>query len=321
MTSCTTFAMACSAFALSTGIAAAAEPLKATVGGYMHIGVGYLDAAGSTGGDVDVIRDGEIHFGFKGSSDNGLTFDGRVELEAFGATDQIDENWARVSGSFGAIMIGANDTAKTEMAVGVLYAPGDKVGYYDDDAMQGLTGAVDGAGDQMGLHYYSPEVYGFSFGASYISDTNSDGAKDGAFKVAADQAYSLALRYDGGFGDVTYAVATGWEQIDVPGGLTQDSYSLGGEMATLGFTVALYWERNFDDTNDYTGGLAYATGPWTVAAGYARTETAGAADVDTYAGWVSYALAPGVSMSAGAAHADGGGVSGTSAQTWLSLRF
>ena len=82
MTRITTFAAACSAAALFATGALAAEPLTASIGGYMHIGVGLTDDIDGTGSEdkVGVLRDGEIHFNFKGSSDNGLTFDGRVEL-------------------------------------------------------------------------------------------------------------------------------------------------------------------------------------------------------------------------------------------------
>jgi hypothetical protein len=314
--------MACSALALSATGAFAAEPLTASVGGYMHIGVGLTDVAGSTGdGDnIGILRDGEIHFKFKGSSDNGLTFDGRVELEAFGATDQIDENWARVSGSFGSVMIGGNDEVKTEMATGVLYSPGSKIGYYDDDVQQGLTKGIDGAGDGPGIHYQTPNFYGFSAGASYIADVEADGLNDGQYTQPGEDAYAFALRYDGGFGDVTYAASGAWLSIDRGAG-TEDTYSFGAEGGYAGFTVGGYWEQNFDETNDYALGVAYKTGPWTVAGGYSLNETEGEPDTDTYAGWATYALAPGVSTSAGVAYADNGDVSGYNAMAWMSLNF
>jgi outer membrane protein OmpU len=322
MTRITTFTAACSAAALFATGALAAEPLKASVGGYMHIGAGVVDDATSADDTkFGVIRDGEIHFKFKGTSDNGLTFDGRVELEAFtSSSDQIDENWARVSGTFGAIMIGGNDQVKTEMAAGVLYAPGTKIGYYDDDVLQGLSGTLDGTGDDMGIHYQSPSFYGFSAGASYIPDVNTDGANDGQFSGDGDSAYALAMRYDGGYGDVTYAAAGGWINIDTATG-AQDTFSFGGEGTYSGFTLAAYWEQNFDETNDYTLGAAYKTGPWTFAGGYALTEKDAAPDTDTFAGWATYALAPGVSTSAGVAHADNGDTTGYSALAWMSLNF
>jgi hypothetical protein len=41
----------------------AAEPIKASVGGCMHIGVGVTDPAGGAKGDkIGMLRDGEIHF-------------------------------------------------------------------------------------------------------------------------------------------------------------------------------------------------------------------------------------------------------------------
>jgi len=88
---------------LVAGAAQAADPVTASVSGYMHAGVGYVDRRGSDA-DIGVMRDGEIHFNARGTSDNGLTFRGRVELEAFTSGDQIDENWVEVGGAFGRVL-------------------------------------------------------------------------------------------------------------------------------------------------------------------------------------------------------------------------
>jgi hypothetical protein len=288
----------------------------------MHIGAGVVDDATAAADDAKfgVLRDGEIHFKFKGSSDNGLTFDGRIELEVFTTTDQIDENWARVSGSFGSIMIGGNDNVKYEMGVGILYSPGTELGYYDDNGFLGLTGPIDAEKDALGIHYRTPSFYGFSAGATYIPDLGADGTNDGQFAFGGEAAYAVAVRYDGGYGDVTYAFSGGLLNKDAASG-SQDTYSFGAEGAYAGFTLAGYWEQNFDETNDYTLGVAYQTGPWTFAGGYALTEQDAASDTDTFAGWATYALAPGISTSAGVAHADNGDTSGYSALAWMSLNF
>ncbi|MGG7564641.1 porin [Rhodovulum sp. DZ06] len=312
------------AIALGAGAAQAAEPLTAQVSGFMFGGVAWVDTA-TTDGDFSVIRDGEIHFTFRGVSDNGLTFDGRVELEAFTDTDdQIDENWVRVSGPFGAVMIGGNDTAKTELAVGVLYAPGDKVGYYDDDANQGLTGGIDGSGDQVGIHYYTPSFAGFSAGVSYLPSVDSDGPNDTNTAVFADgeNVFSVGLVYEYEFtgAGISLALGAGYEDVDTPTG-DMESWNVGGTISGSGITLAAYWEENFDETNDWNLGLAYETGPWTFAGGFGHSEAAGAADVDTFAGWASYAVAPGVSFSAGAAHASDDNDDAMIAATWVSLNF
>lgn len=302
------------------GAASAAEPLTASVSGFMNMGIGI--AENDAGDDVFLQRDGEIHFGFSGTSDNGLTFDGRVELEAFGTEDYIDENWVRVSGTFGALMIGGNDTAKTELAVGVLYAPGDKVGYYDDDATQGFTGGLDGAGDQLGIHYYTPSFAGFSAGVSYLPSDDADGLTDGQFVTspAATSIWSFGAVYEAEYEGIGVALSGGYETQEIAGA-DSDTWSIGAQVSAQGFTLAATYEDNLDDTSDYAVGLGYETGPWTFAGGYSHTEADGADDADTYAGWATYALAPGVAVSGGAAYADSGDEDAVIGLTWISLNF
>lgn len=119
--------------AATAGVVHAADAPVGTVGGYMFMGAGITDFTGTGDAEVGILRDGEIHLGWRGTSDNGLTFRGRIELEAFSAPgDQIDENWGEVSGSFGSLLIGSNDSAADNYGdVGIIYGPGARLAYYD----------------------------------------------------------------------------------------------------------------------------------------------------------------------------------------------
>lgn len=321
----TSSAIALCAFAAAPAFAA--EPLKASVGGYMAAGFGYLKEAGSTkDGSFGVMRDGEIHFKVKGAADNGLTFSAQVELEAFTTTDQIDENFVKVGGKFGEVMIGGNDSAKEHLTVGVLYAPLTKVGYYDDDVMQGLSGGIDGASDSVGIHYFSPNFSGLRLAASWQPNATADGASDtNALSTGGDDVYAIAASYAREFDGLDLALSAAYEKTDRS--TNDDTYGFGAQLGWQGLRLAAYVEQNYDESWDYTGGVGYKTGPWTIAGGYARTETAGQDDVDTVSGWVTYALAPGVSATAAAAYATGGAVpagtndDGVVAMTYLSLNF
>ena len=165
---------------------ASAKDVELGLGGYMRVGAAYVsepEAAGA--GDEDenfvLLRDGEIHFKGKGTLDNGLTIEARVELEAFTTGDQIDENWVRVSSSFGQIMIGGNDNAAINAGyVGFtstfinhanadgtyVFTPGN-VGTYNQE-------------DDIGIHYYTPTIAGFQVGVSYQPDDDNDGDDDGS---------------------------------------------------------------------------------------------------------------------------------------------
>ena len=319
------------------GTAFAAEPLTASVGGYMNVGVGFGDiydgdtasatfGTNTQGDDVGVLRDGEIVVKFKGSSDNGLTFDGRYELEAFGSGDQVDENWARVSGSFGAVMIGGNDTAMYALSAGVLYGPGYVIGYYDAFSRAGQLGKSYGY-DGVGIHYYTPNFSGFQAAVSYIPNGDSDGANDGYYKQAAgvdgDNIWSVGANYTAEMEGFRVSASGGYSDAD---GSDMEAWSLGLELGTAGFTVAAHFEDNAgaDAGQDLAVGASYATGPWTATIGYSTLlDAPTGGDIDTFAGWVTYALAPGVKAAAGIEHSsrDGALEDSTAGLAYLNLSF
>ena len=106
--------------------AIAAEKMKLSVGGYMEQWFGFTSQDDATGQDYSgfsTVSDGEIHF--KGSTkldnDNGIKIGVNVQLEAQQGGDQIDEQYMTVSGGFGQIIIGDENSALYKMH----YAPND----------------------------------------------------------------------------------------------------------------------------------------------------------------------------------------------------
>jgi predicted porin len=324
------------------GVASAAEPLKASIGGYMSIGVGITD--NSKGDDVVLLRDGEFHLKFKGSSDNGLTFDGRMELEVFGDNDQVDENWARVSGSFGAIKIGGDDTAMNSLSAGVFYGPGSVIGYYDEIAPSTLATLGKQYGtDYLAIHYNTPNISGFQAAFTYAPDGTSDNTSDGTFAVNdgvsgnidpetlketyGSNVYSVGANYTGEVGGVSLSLSAGYADAD---GDDQEAYSFGAEVGMSGVKVAVHFEENrgADAGQDLALGIEYSTGPWTATLGYAvlldgptaRSPVAAVpavgataavpaisainGDIYRISGWATYAIAPGVKGVAGVTYVD-----------------
>lgn len=334
------------------GSAFAAEPITASVGGYMGIGIGISD--NPDGDDVGILRDGEIHFKAKGSSDNGLTFEARVELEAFGSSDQIDENYVRISGSFGQVMIGGNDTAKNNLTTGIFYAPLALGGYYDHIARvgNGYSG-IDQAGDQPGIHYNTPNFNGLQAAISYQPEGGADGSNDaqytqndgsdGSCEVGddscanSDNIWSFGVNYLGDFDGFSFRLSAGYETSD---GSKQDTWSLGAQGGTGGFMLGVYYEDNkgknvFDLTDpdnpafiervdggqDLAIGGTYSTGPWTVGAGY-TTVLDDDNDPWRVGGWATYAMAPGVSATLSLEHGDSSSTgSATSGLAYIALNF
>ncbi|MEM7545039.1 MAG: porin [Pseudomonadota bacterium] len=310
------------------------------VSGYYYLGLGLSDASDQDG--LGIVRDGEIHFNGRLTADNGLTFRARVELEANTSADQIDENWGSVGGSFGTILIGSNDDAVYNNHVGVIYAPGARVGYYDEFNTVTAGAAYNRAGvgsDQIGIHYTTPDFFGFkAYGSYHPSATTSDGP--GGFGVGDNNVinfegtdlYAVGASYTGDFGDFGFAVSGGFTDVEALGQL----YTFGANVSFGGFTVAGTYERENPDGGGQNGdefaiGMQYATGPWTVGGGWGSADgdqfTGGStngADLgeDQITGWVTYAAAPGVLFTVGLEYADAeGGGSDFGGLGYLTLRF
>ncbi|MGM0585617.1 MAG: porin, partial [Pseudomonadota bacterium] len=320
------------------GSANAAEPITASVGGYFFTGVGYADAEtwNATTGTLNdrdgfgVIRDGEIYFTATGSSDNGLTFTGHVQLEAFTSGDQIDENWVEVEGSFGQVRIGGDDHASYNMAVGNQAFRGAHIAVLDGFGKSGGPAAFESHnrfGDQIALHYYTPRISGFQLGASWMPDGTTDGAFDSNNLVTGmdgdvEDVLSIGANYIGDFSGVSLGLSAGYDYVSeegyaVAGDPTTDigdtdGFTLGATLGYAGFKLGGIWQEALDDqsmldnVDKYIGTLSYGTGPWTFGVAYGRFEEdrTDGFEQDKIAGWVDYALAPGVQLGAGVEWSD-----------------
>ena len=334
--------LASSALVMAASAAAASERVAATLNGYFHAGVGYTDSdfigGGSGINDVTLLRDGEIHFNFRGTSDNGLTFVGRVELEAAGNTgagNWSDRSWAGIRGAFGAVEVGNIRHASYDMATGPLFVGGAHIGHYDAFNRSGPGASNNRFGRPVGLFYNTPVFSGFQARLSYHPDATAQRA-GGTQTVGADDVISVGLNYRFAGDGFAVQLSGGYDHISGSGrGFggqnatgDEDAFTAGirGEFAGI-VLGGLYKERLLDtDSTDWLINATYGTGPWIFGAGYVYSDFGNAAangDRDRYAGWVSYALSPGVTVQAGVEHTDerSGGPSGTAALAWMTLTF
>jgi predicted porin len=301
---------------------ATAAEWSTRITGYYFLGLGVSDASNQDG--VAVLRDGEAHVRAKLVADNGITFQARVELEAFTQSgDQIDENWGSVSGSFGTIMIGGNDDAVYNNHVGTIYAPGARIGYYDNFSLT-TAGNVSynraGLGlDNVGINYVSPSLSGFKVYGSYHPSTSADNLTDSQSPVFENNDYyTVGASYNGDFGDFGFGISAGYS--DIPG---NDLITIGANASAAGFTVAGTYENNDNgaasSTDEWAIGAQYSTGPWTIAGGYADQEGV----KEQAVAWVTYGLAPGVLFTAGVEYSDSNGVAGSDfgGLAFLTMRF
>lgn len=307
-------------------VAAGAAEWETGVRGYMNLGVTYGDPEDDDDG-FGVFRDGEFHVRGKLTADNGLTFEARIEVEAFTTGDQIDENYGIVSGSFGHLLIGGGDTALNEHGgVGVVYPTGDFLNYYNGDftVIPGDPGSFIGEDDDLGIRYWY-DFKGFEAGVSYQPSQEADGDNDTNNPVfEANDQFAFGASYTGEFDGFTFAAGGGYLTND-----EEDQWHVGLEAGFGGFTVAGFYNREDpdgaspDDLERYGIGAVYETGPWLFGGGYTYTNGKnGTGNQDFIHVGGSYALAPGVTARAavqyGENEIDTDGIGGFA---WLNIRF
>lgn len=296
---------------LVAGAAHAADPIKLNVGGFAGTWVTYADqddsylrnaGVGEVTG-VDVKGDAEVIFTGSTTLDNGLKVSFKTELEAGGrntTVDVIDEYHVSVAGSFGTIVMGADDTALGAIATvsprvggrlhGGAFSEGDVIGGNVILAPAGITAPnasfVNTGGDNESISYISPAFAGFTVGATYMPSW-TQGDDNPALPVGANasDAYGIGAAYNGEFGGVGVKVSGGWLTADVaPGAFTIDShneYQIGANLSYAGFTFgggyrAIDQEMNTTfaannrsrDGRAWDLGVSYKTGPYGVSLAY-----------------------------------------------------
>ena len=218
--------------ALAVGNASAADKIKLGVGGYMqstYYFAGYDDDKGPTAGNSQldrtsdrVTQEGEVFFTGLTTLDNGLKFGVNIQLEAYESTDQIDETYIFLQGSFGRVLLGSEDGAAYLMH----YDAPSPVPMYAADSPNiypiGTTNSTRGIlfSDSDKITYFTPRFAGFQLGASYVPDGNSQTGQQSAYSPTAvesgiDQGFSLGANYVNKFGGVDVAISAGYNASDV----------------------------------------------------------------------------------------------------------
>jgi predicted porin len=164
------------------------------------------------------------------------------------------------------------------------------------------------------VSYYSPAFAGFSAGASFLFDT--EGTSRGQTLNRSDDDSSQAenvwlgaLRYAGEFsGFKVAAAATGeWGNAEVAGVQDLRTWNVGAQVGYMGFSVAgsygtwgdsLRSSSALDDSDYWTLGAAYETGPFGVSVTWMRSNyeatTTTDNEFDNLSVGVDYKLAPGL---------------------------
>jgi len=342
----------CSVAAVGVAVAAAPAmaQIDVTLGGHTKNYIGWLDqdtVAGAEERSFDMLRESELHFNAEGTADNGLTYGFHVEMEVDEGdeSDTIEESYLYLSSGFGRLNLGSEDGANYLLQVAapagddnidglrqyinpVNYAlngaGGVAAGNTMDDLLgnnEGLDYDNDATGQDEKITYLSPNYNGFQAGLSYTPETLDDnGSSTGLAGFNADdtlnnfgEGYEGALRYEGTFNNVGFALGGGYTHIEVEEtnvASTVDDFNewnLGADFDIGAFGVgAVYTENNNglenqDSDQTIVLGVDYTTGPFKLGASYYTRDdegpvATGEVETERYAGGVVYTAAPGLSF-------------------------
>lgn len=236
---------------------AANAQIEMRLGGFMNQWFGYGDNDDEFDlQDVDQWSNSEIFFLGQGTTDNGLTFGVNVQLEANTSGDQIDESFLFLSGNFGRINLGSENSAGYLMQTA---APNVALPINSGSQTQHIINPTSGSlfrspfgstfiepardNDGQKLTYFTPRFFGVQLGVSYLPDIDPTGGDRNGL-VSDDNNFtngvSVGVNYENTFGDFGVLVSGGYYYAEAPDGSEGDdfqAFSLGASFVYGGFEL------------------------------------------------------------------------------------
>jgi predicted porin len=241
---------------ISSG-AMAADKIKMGVGGYFQVAI----AAGDQDDDDDkrmhlITEEGEIIFNGKTTLDNGLQVGVQVQLEAETCGDQIDEHFMWMSGGFGRIQLGAENSAPYLMGYASPapshWAHGLNSPNFSHAGLVVETNLVM-TSDSEKITYFTPRMAGFQLGVSYTPENDEAGSGDGynssysGFPSDSEpgeqgEIIEVGVNYVNKFDDVSLAISAGYaagslESASATVDDDQTVWNAGFQIGFAGFTI------------------------------------------------------------------------------------
>jgi outer membrane protein OmpU len=352
------FAALAAVLAFSAAPAAQADDhgVKLGIGGFYKAGFGAIISDDDNAGNPQardrrshaIKQDVEVWFTGETKLDNGLTVGALVELEgattgaAASGNGQVDDTMMYIKGSFGEVRVGDTDDARILKSVtgpraSNVFNADHLTGEFLSFSNNPMTGLTSYANNNSGANstiqyvepsgtkviYLSPSFNGFSIGASYTPDANSDRTNQGGL-IPQDnnggdnsEAYSVAASYQGKFGgNVNVGASVGYtgSNNEAAGTDDVDAWQAGlnvgfGQFAVGGsYGLLKNGLGNDRDVNVYGLSGTYNTGPYTVGLGWThgKYEVTAAREpvLDTYTLSGAYNLGPGITLDAALAFND-----------------
>jgi predicted porin len=299
---------------------ASAEGFEVKLGGFMEQWFGYTDTQNSVSSNADAVAehsDVEIHISGKNTLDNGLTFGFMIEMEGEStSTENADEQYMTVEGSFGKIIMGSENTAPGLMHYG---AKNNGVGTEEGDGNSvwgyGTIGNLSNSNVHNVLHnddnsitFIAPRINGVQIGASFVPehDNNDDKVPASAERQTnskRDNGFGIAANYETSVSDMSFKISLAYSDAGDDKSTVGDdtAFSSGVQLGFGGFTYSLaYGERKNDTATAYNNNvlvtsIAYNAGPMGISLLYANGEdTTGNDKQDQIELGANYAIGPGV---------------------------
>jgi outer membrane protein OmpU len=222
-----------SSLLISTSLVYAANPMRVSLGGYFSQSIAIVDVDDTERWNIEdesLDQNAEIYFKGKAMLNNGTEVGLRVELEASDQDDQIDEHYVYLKGSWGKVIMGAENGVAHLAHIGTpRFVPG--LSSFDNELSDTIilnslnqlsdTNSTDGvvpmnltlanittspkyiSGDANKLSYFTPKVSGFQAGVSFApNNENLNGGDTNLLHVTKQEdIFEYSVSYDGNFSD------------------------------------------------------------------------------------------------------------------------
>lgn len=270
---------------------------EVAISGYAEIGIW-----SNVDGDVAFHQDVEVTFNMSGTTDGGLEFGAKIDLDEGDVAlndDSGTEVW--ISGAFGKLTMGdtdgAMDWALADMGGGLTSLTDDHtthVAYFGATGTFGPGDGLDGEGDGQVVRYENT-IGGFSFAVS--AEQIDDGSNAAA---PLDDIFGIGVKYTADMGGTAVNLGAAYQtggslragdNFDVVG------VSAGAELAGgFGFEIGYMdfsSEFGFPDFNHTGVGLTYKSGPIGVNVNYGVIDPDGFDKIDSWGVAANYDLGGG----------------------------
>jgi len=273
---------------------AAAQDFEVTLQGYTEVGVKMAEdnilprgpgnspsnpITGTGDRGFGWYMDTEIHFLAEGTTDSGITYGSKVELEVFDGNGlgsngtSADEAGLFFSGGFGRVEVGRDDGVEDVMFVGAADVQSG-TGGIDGDTANLTQPEIQDSGDSAKISYFTPRIAGFQLGAGW-GDPGDDGGVDDNGNFG--NGIGIGGNWVGDFGGLATTLSAvgyfsdgeryaGTDQVNQD----QSNWAVGGtlEFAGFGFGATYGQQTDFDEGDIIGVGLQYGFGPASASVGW-----------------------------------------------------